>query len=799
MRVNWIVGLAVASTRCAASAQSPPPETAEKLYAQHCAVCHADDATGSDRGPALARSRRLRTRSAAEIHDIIRNGTPAGMPPFALPEPNLQALAVFIRSMNATAFDAQPEGDVSAGERFFFGKGQCAACHTAMGRGKSIGPDLTNIGRQVTVADLERKLADPGKQVSDGYTLTSVRLRDGRTVRGFARKETLHNLQLQTPGGDLLLLADDEYQIIAREKGSSMPALKATAEEHRDLVAFLARLGGLKNGPLAESGEAVDSAAMERILHPKPGEWPTYNGSMSGNRHSALDQINAQNAGRLALQWMYTIPYFGLETTPLETEGVMYVSGPNQVYALDARGGQEIWRYSRPRSSSPAIASDASKGAHRGVALLGDRVFFTTDDAHLVALDRLTGALRWDVYMPEEPQHYGGTAAPLVAGDLVIAGVAGADDGIRGFVAAYKATTGGLAWRHWTVPRQGEPGWDTWQGNAVEFGGGSTWLTGSYDPDTRVLYWATGNPFPDTDGSERKGDNLYTNCILAMDLETGKLRWHFQFTPHDLHDWDAVQPMVLVDAPFQGRQRKLLLHADRNGFFYVLDRTNGELLLAKAFAQKISWASGIDAKGRPIELAGSVPTPDGTRTCPDIRGAANWMATAFNPATGLYYVMTIENCGVYRSTQFGPAAAAARGGGGRAGGGAGRGGGGGGGGRGGGGGGGGGMFNDPNGDPPRRYLRALDINTGKVAWEVEQKVPGPNYGGVLSTSGGLVFYSESTGDFAAVDAKTGRTLWHFATGQSPKASPMTYTVNGRQYVAIASGANILSFALAGNP
>src|ERR1035441_10212665 len=577
------------------------------------------------------------------------------------------ALAGFIRSMNATAFDAQPEGGAAAGEGFFFGKGRCASCHTAMGRGKSAGPDLTSIGRQVTVADLERKLANPGAQVSDGYALVTVKLASGTTVRGFARKETLHGLQLQTTDGRLLLLGDGEYQMVSRDKGSAMPALNAAPEEHRNLVAFLSRLSGLKPGPLAGDGDAIDAAAIEQILHPKPGDWPTYNGLVGANRHSLLDQVNKGNVSRLSLQWMYTLPYFGLETTPVVSDGVMYVSGPNQVCALDARSGQEIWRYSRPRSTSPNIASDAAKGANRGVALLGDRVFFTTDDAHMVALDRLTGALRWDVYMPEEPQHYGGTAAPLVAGDLVIGGVAGADDGIRGFLAAYHASTGQLAWRHWTVPRKGEPGWDTWRGGAVEFGGGSTWLTGSYDPETKVLYWAVGNPYPDTDGSERQGDNLFTNCILALDLQTGKQLWYFQFTPHDLHDWDAVQPMLLVDAPWQGRERNLIVHADRNGFFYVLDRTNGEMLLAKAFAQKISWASGIDAKGRPIELPGNVPTAEGTRTCPDIRGAANWMSTAYNPATALYYVMTTENCGTYRSTQFGlnpkPPAPAGRGGG----------------------------------------------------------------------------------------------------------------------------------------
>jgi len=768
---GWLAGLAIPLVIGTALAQSPPPDAA-RLYEQRCAACHGNDASGSDRGPALSRSRRLRTRSLGEIHDIIQKGTAGGMPPFPLPEEQLQALAGFVRSMNASAFDAPSDGDTAAGERFFFGKGQCASCHTAQGRGKSVGPDLTNTGRQFTLAELTRKLKNPDQQVSDSYATVSVRMRNGSTVRGFARKETLHSLQFETLEGRLMVLAEGEYEITGREKTSAMPPLTATAEEERNLLAFLSRLGGLHAGAIPGPGDAIDQAAIERTLRPKPGEWPTYNGNANGNRHSSLDQINQQNVKKLAMQWVYSLPYFGLETTPLVADGVMYITGPNQVYALDPRSGQEIWRYSRPRSTGVTIAGDAAKGANRGVALLGDRVFYTTDDAHLICLDRLTGALRWDVYMPEAPQHYGGTAAPLVVGDLVVAGVAGADDGIRGFLAAYKATTGQLAWRFWTVPRQGEPGWDTWQGNAVEFGGGSTWLTGTYDPDLRLLYWPTGNPFPDTDGSERAGDNLYTNCIVALDPQTGKLRWHFQFTPHDLHDWDAVQPAVLVDAQFQGRPRKLLLHADRNGFYYVLDRTNGELLLANAFARKISWASGIDAQGRPMELPGNAPTPEGTATCPDIRGAANWMSTAYNPATGLYYVMTIENCGTYRSTQFGgkpaPAVGQDRGG---------------------------TLFSVPGGEPPRRYLRAIEMQTGNIAWEIEQKVPTPNYGGVLSTAGGVVFYSESSGGFAAVDAKTGRTLWHFETSQAPKASPMTYMAGGRQYVAIASGSSVLAFAL----
>jgi len=695
--------------------------------------------------------------------------------------------------MNVAAFDVAPEGDAAAGEAFFFGKGQCASCHTAKGRGRSVGPALSNLGRQSVLADIERKLKTPSASAT--YETVTVKLKDGHTARGFARKESLHGLQLQTLDGKLLLLTGDEYQIVSRDKTSTMPALNATPEEGRNLMAFLSRLNGLPSGALPGPGDPIDAASINKILHPSPGEWPTYNGQMSGNRHSSLEQINTRNVNKLGLQWIYSLPYFGLESTPLVSDGVMFVSGPNQVYALSARTGEEVWRYVRPRSTSQTIPSDARLGANRGVALLGDRVFFNTDDAHLVCLDRNTGAMRWDVYVPEEPQRYGGTVAPLVAGDLVITGVAGADEGIRGFVAAYKASTGQLVWRHWTVPAKGEPGSETWQGSIVS--GGSTWLTGTYDPETKVLYWPTGNPWPDTDGTNRQGDNLYTNCILAMDVETGKLRWYFQFTPHDLHDWDATEPPVLVDAQFQGRLRKLLLHADRNGFFYVLDRTNGEFLLGKAFAKKITWATGIDKDGRPILTPGNVPTPEGTPTCPDIRGAANWMSTAFSPATSFYYLMTIENCGTYRSTQFGggpPAGAAPAGARGGRGGAAGGGGGGGRGGR-GGGAGGGGLFNVAGGEPAKRLLRAIDINTGNVAWEVDQKIPNANYSGVLSTAGGLVFYSESAGSFAAVDAKTGRSLWHFQASDSPKSGPMTYTVNGRQYVAVTSGANVFSFAL----
>ncbi|HYI92661.1 MAG TPA: PQQ-binding-like beta-propeller repeat protein [Bryobacteraceae bacterium] len=754
-----------------AAQESPAPPQ----FATLCSGCHGDKATGTERGTALVENRRLRSRSVQQIAELIRTGTPNGMPPFALPKEQLDSLATWVHSLNASAYDVKPAGDAAAGERFFFGKGQCGSCHMVAGKGGSNGPDLSGIGRQLTLRQLSQSLVDPVARVAnrstsscpgwawcpdDAWVVVNVRMKNGLTLRGFARNQGKHDIQLQTLDGKMRLLKDTEYTEVKREPQSLMPPLKATDLEGRDLLAYMSKLGGITVGKLA-AGAPVPEDVKKQILEPRPGEWPTYNGDVSANRHSKLDQINLQNASKLQLAWSYSLPYSGLEMTPLVVDGVMYVTGPNQVCAIDSQTGRQIWCYSRPRTPAGRIAGDAAKGANRGAAVLGDRVFFATDDAHLICLNRLTGGLMWEVFMPEEPSRYGSTVAPLVVGDLVIGGVAGGDEGIRGFIAAYKATTGELAWRYWTVPKRGEPGSETWIGNAIDVGGGATWLTGSYDPETQLLYWPTGNPFPDTDGDDRKGDNLYTNSVVALDIHTGKLRWYFQFTPHDLHDWDATEPLVLVNAKFGGRDRKLLLQANRNGYYYVLDRTTGEFLLGKPFVKRLTWASGIDAKGRPQLLEGAKPTKAGTVSCPAVRGATNWYSTAYNPSTRLFYVMAVEDCNIYQQSKLGGYV----------------------------------PFRDPK-NPPEKYLRALDVETGKIVWEIPQVgPPESNYSGVLSTAGGLVFYGETGGGFAAVDAKTGKTLWHFETNEAWKASPMTYTMNGRQYVAIASGSSILSFAL----
>ena len=734
--------------------------SARDQFQRTCALCHGSNAEGTDRGPALGNNRRLRSVSVNEIADVIKDGQ-GGMPSFPLPASELHAMAVFIKSLNATAYEMPPGGDVTAGERFFFGAGACSQCHMVMGRGGTNGPDLSEIGRQLTVTELGQWLENPGARSVPGYSVVNVQLRDGTSLRGFARGRGTHNLQLQTFDGRFHFLSEGEYTAITDEKPSFMPPFAGTPEERRDLTAFLSRMGGIRIGAAPAQQQGVSQNAIDAILSPASGNWPTYSGTVNGNRYSALSQINKENVSTLRLDWSYSIPYFGLETTPMVLDGVMYVTGPNEVDALDGRSGHEIWRYSRPRTPGGTIAGDAAKGANRGVAVLHDRIFFVTDDAHLICLHRLTGAVLWDIFMPEEPEHYGGTSAPLVVGDLVIAGVSGADEGIRGFVSAYKAATGELAWRFWTVPRADESGSETWKGNGSGISGGSTWLTGSYDVETGVLYWATGNPYPDTDGDNRGGENLYTDCDLALDAKTGKLLWYYQFTPHDLHDWDATEPLVLVDAPFHGSPRKLLLHANRNGFFYILDRTNGKLLQATPLVKKLTWASGIGENGRPDLLPANETSASGVKTCPAVRGATNWYSTAYNPATHLYYVMTVEDCTIYRKSQNG----------------------------------GYGRVDDPA-DPAMKYLRAFDIETGKVAWE--KPLIGPaeaNYSGVLSTAGGLVFFGETSGGFAAVDAKTGEYLWHFEANQPWKASPMTYTAAGRQYVAVASGASILSFAL----
>lgn len=740
---------------------APFSRGAPALFGEVCSVCHGGDAGGTDRAPALLNNRQLRHETEDDIGAIIKNGR-NNMPAFAaLTAAQIKTLAHYVHSLNSAAYDIEVAGNAVAGAAIFFGDGHCGECHTAQGRGGTNGPDLSAIGRQLTLADLGEAIQHPASRMVAGYQRVAVTMPDGTMLRGFARTQESHSLALQTMDGRLHLLRDDEYSSIVAQETPALPAFNGSPEQRRDLMAYLSRLGGTPVGPIGPAAQAaVKSTAIDAVLHPKPADWPSYAGNVDGNRYSELSDINTQNIARLKPAWIHPLPYTDLETTPLVVDGVMYVTGPNQVYALDGRSGAQIWSTSRPRSPAGGISGDAAKGANRGVAILGERIFYITDNAHLICLQRLTGAVLWEVSMPTRPGKYGGTSAPLVVGDRVIAGVSGGDEGIRGFVAAYQATSGEQLWRFWTVPGPGEAALQSWKGGAHPQGG-ATWTTGSFDAQSGIVYVGVGNPYPDTNGDDRVGDNLYTDSDLALDAKTGKLLWYFQFTPHDVHDWDANQPLVLVDAPFHGRPRKLLLHANRNGYFYVLDRSSGQMLRATSFVKKLTWSSGIGADGRPILSPNNATTDAGVKTCPAVRGATNWYSTAYNPTTGLYYVMTVEDCTVYRKAQDGGYT----------------------------------PVNDPA-DPPFKVLRAIDVETGQIAWERPMKgSPEQNYSGVLSTAGGLVFFGETGGGFAAVDAKSGRHLWSFEANQPWKASPMTYRAGGRQYIAIASGPNILSFAL----
>jgi alcohol dehydrogenase (cytochrome c) len=351
---------------------------------------------------------------------------------------------------------------------------------------------------------------------------------------------------------------------------------------------------------------------------------------------------------------------------------------------------------------------------------------------------------------------------------LVIAGTAGGEEGVRGFLAGFDQATGQEVWRFWTVPKRGEPGSETWIGDAIEHPGGVTWQIGSYDAESDLLYWGTGNPGPDFNGDQRLGNNLYTSSIIALEAKTGKLKWYFQLTPHNVWDWDAQQPQVLVDTDWQGQPRKLLIQGARNGFFYVFDRITGKLLLAKPFVKKLTWARGIGEDGRPLVNSNQEPTPEGNKICPSSHGAANWYSTSFVPATGLYYLQTLEQCNIFTKRPAEWQAGRGYGG---------------------------GTSSIAPGESGQKVLRAIDIKTGNVTWELPEPGPGSQRGGTLATASGLLFFPDDSDGFMAVDAAHGRPLWRYQANYVWRASPMTYMFDGKQYIAIASGPNIISFGL----
>ncbi|HMF75154.1 MAG TPA: PQQ-binding-like beta-propeller repeat protein [Bryobacteraceae bacterium] len=507
-------------------------------------------------------------------------------------------------------------------------------------------------------------------------------------------------------------------------------------------------------------GTVLNAQVSTKELHGGlGGNWLTYLGDYAAQRFSPLKEIDTHTVPDLVPKWVRHFDTTSdLETTPLVYEGVMYTTNGNEMHALDAITGREIWQY--------RALDSQRRGVNRGAAILGDQVYLVTANCHLISLRRNNGAVVWDREYASSADGYGCSSPPLVVKDKIMVGVT--SSGKTCFIAALSAVDGKEAWRVWSVPREGEFGSYTWGKFPLGQGGGPTWTPGTYDPELNLLYWPIGNPWPDFYGGDRPGDNLYTDSVVALDADTGKMKWYFQFVPHDTHDWDANETPVLVDTEFKGQKRKLLIQANRNGFYYVLDRITGEFLLGKPFVKNLTWARGLDAKGRPIEIPNTDPSAVGVRVCPSVHGATNWWAPSFNPVQGLFYVAALEQCEIYYSSAQKPVASSGfRGTG----------------------------HNIIAAEPGQFYLRAIEAATGNIRWEFPMPGPTTMWAGTVATAGGLVFAADDDGDLVAFDAEAGKPLWHFNTGSNLHASPMTFSVDGHQYVTMASGTNLFTFGL----
>ena len=505
----------------------------------------------------------------------------------------------------------------------------------------------------------------------------------------------------------------------------------------------------------------------ERLVasNSEPHNWLTYSGSYASERYTQLSDIDRGNVADLRVMWVYQMAGSGLvETTPLVVDGIMYLTEPpSTVTALDVRTGRRIWTWSA--SIADSVLNLGFPRVNRGVAILNQTVYVGTLNAHLVALDAASGTVRWDVTVADNSVGFAITAAPLAIDGKIIIGVSGAEAGIRGFLDAYDAASGELVWRTYTVPASGEPGSETWGGNSWETGGGSTWLTGSYDPDLNLLYWGIGNPAPDWNGDSRPGDNLYTCSLLALDADTGEMRWYFQFTPHDVHDWDANEIPVLVDLELDGRMRRLVTMANRNAFYYVLDRETGEFLHAQEYSKQ-TWAAGLDQNGRPIVLPNTEPTVEGNLVWPSLQGATNWFSPSYSPATELFYVAVREMGAVYYKgeAEYVPGEYFMGGG-----------------------------EQALRGDDASGSVHALDVRTGDIRWKFP--LLSPPWNGVMATAGGLVFGGSNEGNFFALDAETGESLWDFHAGAPARSNPMSFAVDGRQRVVMAAGEAVFVFGV----
>jgi alcohol dehydrogenase (cytochrome c) len=770
----------------------------QRLFNQTCQSCHGIAGQGSDRGPALVRTALTHGNADADVFRAIRAGLPGTqMPPSpALSDTEVWQLVTYIRSLQAAPTESTasvPEsGSAAAGETLFAGRAACATCHQVYGHGGVVGPDLSNAGR-LTPAQLRQKIVEPnspsatagggrgGGRGAPAPATVLVKTLEGREIRGVRRNEDTFSLQMVDTSGQLHLLDKLKLASVDVQNTSLHPTdytTRFSAAEIGNLVAYLGTLQGRDERKTAAAPPVPGGVTFERLANAasEPHNWLMYWGDYQGTHYSPLEQITTANVARLRSAWAAPVPGPNVsESTPLVVDGVMYgTSGgnPRTVTAMDARTGRQIWRFTRAQKVRNPGETDV---VNRGVAILGHRLFVGTNDAALLCLDARTGLLIWEVQVADTMDGFNITSPPLVVKDKIIVGHAGGEYAIRGFLDAYDVT-GKRLWRFHTIPAPGEPGNETWKGDSWKTGGGATWLTGTYDPELDTVYWPIGNPAPMTDRSVRgDGDNLFTDSVVAIDPNTGERRWHYQFTPNDGHDWDSTEDMVLVDRTWRGQNRKLLMHADRNGHFYVLDRTNGAFLSGTPFIHQ-TWNQGFDERGRPILVPGSNSSPEGSiLVYPTAGGGTNFQAPSYSPLTGLFYLEYSEGGAQYTSAPQtiergqewlgrGPGRA------------------------------GGPPPRGPNDPAPNAGIKAIDPENGTIVWDFKL-FQGSLANGVLATAGNVLFASSRDGNLIALDARTGKHLWHYQTGGNHAASPISYAIDGRQYVAITGGNMLFSFTL----
>jgi alcohol dehydrogenase (cytochrome c) len=735
-------------------------ESGRTVFAARCGFCHGRDTAGGESGPDLTRSALVAQDVRGDkIGAVVRAGRPdRGMPAFTLADADIAALVAFVHDQKTRAESQEggrrsvdpadlQTGNAAAGQRYFEGAGGCTKCHSATG-------DLADVATRLQgLTLLQRMLYPAPRQGRPLRARAAVTLPSGEVVAGtLASRDEFAIAVIDTSGRYRSWPAGSVKAIVDNPLDAHSKQLDVyTDNQIHDVLAYLQSLRGSAQGdataapaPVAR-GKGFDPALL---LSPPSDSWPTYHGDYSGRRHSGLTQLSPANVRQLTLSWAFeTGQSAQIKATPILANGVMYLAMPDAAWAVDARTGRQIWRYTYPSNEGFHIG-------HRGVAIRGNSVFLTTPDAHLLSLDANTGAVNWNVAIADSKRGYWSTMAPLVVRDHLLVGVSGDFDNLPGVLKSIDPETGKTQWTFYSTPPAGAP--DSKSGGAT---GGQMWMTGTYDPDLNLVFVGTGNPTPTLNGPARPGDNPWTCSILAINPDSGQLAWGFQASPHDTHDWDAAEVPVLVDAVFNGAPRKLLLQASRNGYFFVLDRTNGKSLLTKPFST-VNWASGVDKDGRPTPAASKEPARDGRLVAPNESGATNFRSPSFDPRTGLLVVSAQDGYGIYF---FKPEH---------------------------------GAFGWAGADYTlygKSTIRAIDYRTGAIKWNHDIG-DGAGTAGVLTTESGLTFTGDIAGNVLALKTSDGATLWHASIGRVGN-SPITYELDGRQYLVVAGGGALYAWTL----